>query len=61
MLIGIELRGQSISVNELIVVGHLRTFDDVFIAVILFGDHPHVRRSGNILRAGDAGEQHTHR
>ena len=59
MLIGIELRGDSILIQQLVVVRHLRIADHIFIAVIFFGDYPHVGGSGNILRDGELGEKKT--
>jgi GTPase involved in cell partitioning and DNA repair len=50
MLIGIELAGKSIFLNQLIVVGHLRIADYLFITVVLFGEHPDMRGTGNVLR-----------
>ena len=59
MLIGVELSGQSVLGNELVVVRHLRVTDHVFNTVVLFVDHPHVRRFGDCLSGGGCGEQKT--
>ncbi len=56
MLIGIELGGESILMDKLIVVRHLRVANDFLVTVILFGDHPDVRGSGNVLCAAYTGK-----
>ena len=56
MLIGIELRGQSVLMDQVIVIGHLRVADYRFVTMILFGDDPNVGRTGHVLRVDEAGE-----
>jgi hypothetical protein len=55
--IGIELRRQSILVNELIVGGLLRVAHYILIAVVFFGDPPDVCRSRHFLGKDEGGKE----
>jgi hypothetical protein len=59
MLVRVELRSDSISLDELVIVRHLGVTHDVFITMVFFGDHPDVRGSGNVLGAGWKSEEQT--
>jgi hypothetical protein len=44
-------------VSQLVVVRHFGISDDIFKAMIFFGDHPDVSGSWNALRAGNSGNK----
>lgn len=56
MLIGVELGGKGILMNQLVVVRHFMVADYFFQAVIFFSDYPDVRGVGNIFCTGHSGE-----
>ena len=48
---------ESVLMDELVVVGHLRIADYIFKAVIFFGDNPDMFGVGDALRGGHSAEE----
>jgi hypothetical protein len=56
MLIGVELCGQAVLLNQLVVVRHGCVADDGLIAMVFLCDDPYVRGSRHALRASKSSE-----